>query len=188
MWDNFASGIISGIGGWLAQDKTDERLERQMKFQERMSSTAYQRAMADMKKAGLNPMLAYSQGGASAPAGASSPAQDFLTPAVSTAQQAKRLNAEVKNMEETNKNIAEQNKNLRAERARIGSTIKNVDANTRILDQTLGRAVADAAAAKTDEEFNNSIGGRISRHLGNVLHNLNPMVPRGNISIKPTGN
>jgi len=45
--------------------------QQQMDFQERMRATQYKTAVADLKSAGLNPMLAYSQGGAGTPSGAS---------------------------------------------------------------------------------------------------------------------
>jgi hypothetical protein len=62
-------GVYNAIERNTAMQYNSAEALANRNFQEHMSSTAYQRAVEDMRKAGLNPILAYAQGGASTPGG-----------------------------------------------------------------------------------------------------------------------
>ena len=86
--------IAAGVSGGLAafgQERTNAQnaqlAREQMAFQANMSGTSYQRAVADMMAAGLNPMLAYSQGGASTPTGQTAVMQNALGAGATSATQ-----------------------------------------------------------------------------------------------------
>lgn len=51
----------------LAMDFSSREADKARAWEAEMANTAYQRMMMDLKKAGLNPILAYSQGGAAVP-------------------------------------------------------------------------------------------------------------------------
>lgn len=94
----------AGLAGGILQNSANRAMSReQMAFQERMSGSAYQRAVADMRMAGINPMLAADQGGASTPGGATAQMENVISPAVSGAQHATRLRSELQLMKSQNR-------------------------------------------------------------------------------------
>lgn len=69
-------GMMNASNAFSAQMWEDQKAynsaeaEKNRQWQENMSNTSYQRAVEDMIKAGINPILAYTQGGAATPGGA----------------------------------------------------------------------------------------------------------------------
>lgn len=98
------SALGSLFGGSSANSARAEEARRQRRWEERMSNTAHQREVNDLKAAGLNPYISATKGsGASTPSASVPNVQDTITPAINAGLSALTARAQaMKTMAETN--------------------------------------------------------------------------------------
>lgn len=145
MWGALA-GIAGALIGARSARKTNQaasaQAARSMEFEERLSKTAHQRQVADMRLAGLNPILSATGGkGASTPAGKAAPVIDTAataTKSVATALQAKRMIAEIDQIHaQTNATYAQEDK-THNEINLLRAAFPEAKANAQIYDSDFG--------------------------------------------------
>lgn len=143
-----AGGALSSASQANA-NRTNLRIAReQMEFQERMSGSAYQRGVADLEAAGLNPALAYSQGGASSPGGASTNIQSTeagrgitaAIPAAAAAASLQQVRAQTANVDAQTRQV---NLESSARLLKLEEEIRSLGANSRLTGARSGLAELD---------------------------------------------
>lgn len=167
-------GIIGGALGYRGQRDANRRnleiAREQMAFQERMSSTAYQRAAKDLEAAGLNRILALGSP-ASSPGGALATMQNPFAGAAGTLSKASTTARERQIQDQQMRNLIEQEqltsasmyktsqdqRTSAATEDRIRAEIDNIREQTRI---NAARAIqAEKEAALYDHQYGTALKG-----------------------------
>lgn len=148
-------------------------------FQERMSNTAYQRGMVDMKAAGLNPILAYQKGGASSPSGSQAA---MTAPEIKGNPAGEALNSGLSVLRQhlENANLYQQNKKTQADTDLADATANRTRAETAIREANLSPALREKVQADIDRGVYASPVGSTARKLGThaeeIARTTNPIL------------
>lgn len=160
------SGLLGSRGQAAANAANAQLAHQQMQFQERMSNTAYQRQIADMKAAGINPMLSARMGGASTPSGQTAVMQNTAKAGIEGAMMvanlknmqatARKTNAEARVIEgtgmdkaysEIGANVAN-SKRLKADTEKIFAEVNKIQGETNKIDYLIKQIEAETEKIK----------------------------------------
>lgn len=186
--DPFTGAIISAAGGvagsLISNAASREAASDQMNFQRDMSNTAHQREVADLRAAGLNPILSALGAGASTPNGAQPQVND-LGPAISkgmdTALAIKQQNAQQANLAADTANKATSNELIKKQTAQAAAAtaatamdVKLKKAQTESINTLLPSALKKAKAEGDYSEIN-QIMGILNSGTGTLKNIFSPM-------------
>ena len=191
VFDGAGTALISGAldsGGAALQTSANKAAQlRQHRFQEKMYRNRYQYTMEDMEQAGLNPILAYQQGGGSAPSGGSmAPAPNPLAGAATTARGLQKMRGEVALLrgaprlqranifeswarEKDHSSKADLNRQL-ADKAKVDKEVSAATARNIGISSDLGQTGLPAARAQ--EALDKSEPGELLRKLNRIIRSI----------------
>jgi hypothetical protein len=192
IWGAIAGGVASLIGNRQKGQINSLAAKDQRSWEEQISSTAYRRAMNDMKLAGLNPILAYKMGGATTPTGAAGTISgESVAGGMAAGVSAAKAKHEISNLKQTNINI-DADTNKKDQEALAASASAREILEREKLNRALENQAREAAekareerrAIKFDNEkrkaeaelFKTEMGAKL-RALGIIRDNIGGLIP-----------
>jgi len=154
------SGGLSFLGGERRNSAQAAQAEAANAFSAQQFATRYQTTVKDMEAAGLNPMLAYSQGGGTPLPGQQAQMQDTVTPAVesfnrtrSVGIQDKITSAQVANIDADTENKKAQADLIAGQAAQAWASAGQANANTGLINETVNKVKAEVDKLRGDTNF-----------------------------------